>query len=91
MKINTEQVQGITAVLDGIIKEYKKEHPKKERDWRTCEQRAAVRLRTAFRELKPLVREAASSIQFASGEPTLGPQTKLGAIKVQYYTNINAL
>lgn len=78
MKVKTEQVRGITAVLDGIIKEYKKEHPKKERDWRTCEQRTAERLRTAFRELKPLVREAASSIQFASGE-TRGAKPALTA------------
>lgn len=68
MKVKTEQVRGITAMLDDIVKKYKAEHPEKERDWRTYEQRAAVRLRAAFRELKPLVREAASSIQFASGE-----------------------
>jgi transposase len=78
MKVNTEQVRGTTAVLDDIIEEYKKEHPKKERDWRTCEQRTAERLRTAFRELKPLVYEAASSISFAHGE-TRGARPALTA------------
>lgn len=68
MKVNTKEVRDAVGMLDDIVKAYKAEHPKKERDWRTYEQRAAERLRTAFRELKPLVHEAASSIQFASGE-----------------------
>lgn len=68
MKVNTQEVRDAVGMLDDIVKAYKAEHPKKERDWRTYEQRAAERLRVAFRELKPLVHEAASSIQFASGE-----------------------
>jgi hypothetical protein len=81
MKVKTEQVRELTAMLDDIVKEYKKEHPKKERNWRTCEQRTAERLRTAFSELKPLVCEAASSIDLVSGEtrgakPTLTLEQK---------------
>lgn len=34
MKIKTEQVREITAILDDIAKEYKTEHPKKERHGR---------------------------------------------------------
>ncbi len=78
MKVKTEQVRETTSILDDIVKEYKAEHPEKERDWRTYEQRAAVRLRAAFRELKPLVREAAASIRFASGE-TRGAKPALTA------------
>src|SRR3989344_5859520 len=68
MTKRTKEVRGIVRILDDIVKEYKEEHPDKKRDWRTYEQRVAERLRIAFRELKPLVHEAASSIQFISGE-----------------------
>jgi len=68
MKITTKEVRDITAILDDIVKDYKENSPKKERDWRTYEQRVAMRLKTAFRELKPLVHESVSSINFAKGE-----------------------
>jgi transposase len=68
MRVENEEVEKVTAILDDIIKEYKEEHPKKKRDWRTYEQRLAERLKTAFRELKPLVSEAVSSIQVVKGE-----------------------
>ena len=64
----TKEVRDIVRILDDIVKEYKEEHPEKERNWRTYEQRVAERLKTAFRELKPLVHEAASSISFVHGE-----------------------
>lgn len=68
MRVETEQVRDVVAKLDDIVKEYKQEHPQKERNWRTYEQRVAERLRVAFGELKPLVHEAASSVRFVSGE-----------------------
>ena len=68
MTKRTKKVRNIVRILDDIIKEYKEEHPTKKRDWRTYEQRVAERLKIAFKELKPLVHEAASSIQFVSGE-----------------------
>jgi len=68
MKVKTKEVRDIVGILDDIVKEYKEEHPEKERDWRTYEQRVAERLKTAFKELKPLVHEAVSSVQFVSGE-----------------------
>src|SRR3989339_1742659 len=48
------------------------------RDWRTYEQQLAERLKTAFRELKPLVHEAVSTITFVSGE-TRGAKPSLNA------------
>ena len=68
MTTRAKEVRDIVRILDDIVKEYKEEHPEKERNWRTYEQRVAERLKTAFRELKPLVHEAASSIHFVSGE-----------------------
>ena len=68
MKVKTEEVRNVVALLDDLIVQYKEEHPTTKRDWRTYEQRLAQRLRTAFRELKPLVHEAVSSIRFVSGE-----------------------
>ncbi len=68
MKITTKEVRGITKIIDDIIEEYKEESKPKKRDWRTYEQRVARRLRTAFRELKPLVQEAVSSIKITKGE-----------------------
>ncbi|MFH1511011.1 MAG: ISNCY family transposase [Candidatus Woesearchaeota archaeon] len=68
MKVNTKEVRNVVSMLDNIVKEYKEEHPEAKRDWRTYEQRVAERLKTAFRGLKPLVHEAASSIKFVLGE-----------------------
>ena len=51
MKITAKEVQSTTSVLDVIIKDYKKQAPKKKRDWRTYEQRLTERIRTAIREL----------------------------------------
>jgi len=68
MKITTKEVQSTTNVLDAIIEEYKKQAPKKKRDWRTYEQRLTERIRTAIRELEPLIEEAISSIKIVKGE-----------------------
>lgn len=68
MKITTREVREITSVIDDIIEEYKEKSTPKQRDWRTYEQRVAKRLRTAFKELKPLVHEAVWSIHIVTGE-----------------------
>ncbi len=68
MKITTKEVREITSIIDDIIEEYKEESTSKKRDWRTYEQRVAKRLRTAFKELKPLVQEAVKSIDIIKGE-----------------------
>jgi transposase len=61
--LRTKEVRKVTAILDDIIKEYKKETPKAKRNWRTYEQRLAKRIRTAISELEPLVDEAIASIK----------------------------
>jgi len=63
MVLRTKHVRNVTAILDDIIEEYKKETPKAKRDWRTYEQRLAERIRTAISELEPLVDEAIASIK----------------------------
>ena len=55
-------------MLDDIIKEYKLSRPEKKRDWRTYEQQYAVRLKTAMRELEPLVNEAIAAIRVMEGD-----------------------
>lgn len=78
MSLETKDVRDTVRILDYIIKEYKEEHPEKKRNWRTYEQRVAERLKTAFRELKPLVHEAATTVKFISGE-TRGAKPRLTA------------
>lgn len=68
MKIKTKEIRKTVSIIDDIIKQYKEDHPDKERNWRTYEQRVAERLKSAFKELKPLVHEAAASVNFISGE-----------------------
>jgi len=89
MAKRTKEVRDVVRILDDIIKEYKEEHPEKKRDWRTYEQQVAERLKTAFRELKPLVHEAASSIKFVSGEtrgakPLLNVEQRTIAVLIKH-------
>lgn len=74
--ITNKQLTNALVILNDIIEEYKKESPDKKRDWRTYEQRLAERLKTAYRELKPLVQEAVQSLQIVDGE-TRGIKPKL--------------
>ncbi len=68
MTKRSKEVRLAVARLDEIIKDYKKEHPASERDWRTYEQQFARRAKAAFHDLEPLVEEAVSSIKIESGE-----------------------
>jgi hypothetical protein len=63
MRVETEDVRDVVAVLDDIIEDYKENTDEKKRDWRTYEQRVTERLKKAFKELKPLVDEAVSTLQ----------------------------
>jgi len=74
--ITDKQLRKTLSTLDGIIEEYKNESPEKKRDWRTYEQRLAERLKTAYKELKPLVQEAVQSLTIITGE-TRGTKPKL--------------
>jgi transposase len=68
MKITTKDVQEITAIIDDIIEDYKEKSEPTKRDWRTYEERVARRLRTAFHELKPLVKEAVNTLNIKKVE-----------------------
>jgi len=89
MSKRAKKVRDIVRILDDIVREYKEEHPGKERNWRTYEQRVAQRLKIAFRELRPLVHEAASSITFSSGEtrgakPILNVEQRTLAVLIKH-------
>jgi transposase len=68
MKITTKEIREITSIIDDIIADYKEKSEPQKRDWRTYEQRVAKRLQTAFKELKPLVQEAVSTLTILKGE-----------------------
>ena len=76
MQIKTKEVRDIVAILDEIIEDYKENSEEKKRDWRTYEQRLTERLKKAFKELKPLVHEAISTIKIVKGE-TRGSKPQL--------------
>ena len=76
MTKRSKSVRLIVTQLEEIVKEYKKEHPAKKRDWRTYEQIFARRAKTAFHDLEPLVEEAISTIKIESGE-NRGNESKL--------------
>ena len=89
MKIKTKEVRQVVSILDEPIKKYKEEHPDEKRDWRTYEQRTTERLKTAFKELRPLIHEAVSSIKFISGEtrgvkPTLTVEQRVLALLIKH-------
>ncbi|MEK6828068.1 MAG: ISNCY family transposase [Nanoarchaeota archaeon] len=76
MQIKTKDVRDMVAILDDIIQDYKEKSEDKKRDWRTYEQRLTERLKKAFKELKPLVQEAISTIKIVKGE-TRGAKPQL--------------
>jgi hypothetical protein len=86
--IKDEDIQSKLKEIDEHIrKEYIEGHPKKERDWRTYEQRFSLRIKEAMKALDPLVQEAVSTIRIereGAGRPdslTLEQKVKLLLIK----------
>jgi len=80
IKLKLEEIHGF------IAKKYKLEHPKNKRDWRTYEEQFSHRIKTAMKELDPLVKEAVSDIKIhhGPGHPynlTLENRVKLLLIK----------
>ena len=61
----------LQEIHDILAKKYRLEHPRAERDWRTYEQRISLRVKTAMKELDPLIDEAVSSMHIlpAKGHP----------------------
>ena len=86
-RITSDDIQYKLEEINGILgKKYALEHPRKERDWRTYEQEFAERIKTAMRELDPLIHEAVSAIRIIrrAGHPhslTLEQRVKLLLIK----------
>lgn len=76
MKITTEEVRHVAAMLEEITEKYNEKQDDKKRDWRTYEQQFAHRLRMAYRELEPLVSEAIRSLIVIKGE-TRGAKPEL--------------
>lgn len=68
MLIKTKDVREVTKILDDIIEHYKATTEEKKRDWRTYEQKFAERVKTAMRELSPLIEEAIASFNVYKGE-----------------------
>ena len=64
--ITTKQLRNVTSMLDEIIDSYKKQAPKKKRNWRTYEQQLYSRLQTAFDELRPLVFDAVEELSISN-------------------------
>jgi transposase len=86
-KVFDDDIKTKLEEIDRIIaRKYKLEHPMKERDWRTYEQQFSHRIKTAMKELDPLVKEAVSVIRihYGPGHPfdlTLENRVKLLLIK----------
>lgn len=76
MQIKTQEVRDVVRILDEIIEAYKEGSIDKKRYWRTYEQRLTERLKKAFKELRPLVREAVATIKIVKGE-TRGSKPQL--------------
>ena len=76
MLIKTKDVRQVTRLLDEIIEHYKETTEDKKRDWRTYKQKFAERVKTAMRELSPLIEEAIASFKVYKGE-TRGTKSKI--------------
>ncbi len=57
----------LQEINDILGKKYRLEHPGKKRDWRTYEQEFSLRIKTAMRDLEPLIEEAVSTIAIIHG------------------------
>lgn len=76
MKITTKEVRNVTGIIDDIINDYKDNSKEKKRDWRTYEQRLAIRMKTAIKELEPLIEKSIETLQIYKDE-TRGRKSKL--------------
>ncbi len=67
-KITSDDVQYKLEEISSILgKKYVLEHPEKKRDWRTYEQEFSLRIKTAMKDLEPLIDEAVSTITIIHG------------------------
>jgi len=69
MRLTQKQLDRTLEQLDYIVKFYRKNYSKDvKRDWRTYEQRLSHRIRTAAKELEPVIQEAYSMIEISTEE-----------------------
>ena len=68
MKVTTKEVRELANILDDIIEHYNDTNEDKKRDWRTYEQRFALRVKKAMKELSPLVEEAINTLNIHKRE-----------------------
>lgn len=86
-RITSDDIHYKLEEINSLLgKKYALEHPGEERDWRTYEQEFAQRIKTAMRDLDPLVNEAVSVIRIVprAGHPhslSLEQRVKLLLIK----------
>jgi len=55
----------LREIDDYLLDQYKASHPEKKRDWRTYEQQLVHRVKTAIKNLEPLINEATGNILVA--------------------------
>lgn len=68
--LRREQVQERLADLERLVREeYKPTHPPKKRDWRTCEEQWAHRIRAVMRDLGPLIAESCAFYRYRGPGP----------------------
>ena len=86
-KISSDDIHYKLEEINSILgKKYKLDHPEKDRDWRTYEQQFSLRIKTAMRDLDPLINEAVSTLHIVHGPGpphslTLEQRVKLLLIK----------
>ena len=67
-KVTGDDIHYRLEEINSIIgKQYALEHPQEERDWKNYEKEFSDRIKTAMRELEPLVSEAVSAMHRAPG------------------------
>lgn len=77
MRVTQKRLDKSLRELNHIIKVYKKKYSKDDkRDWRTYEQRLGRRMRTAAKELRPIIKEAYSMIKITKKD-NRGPPPKV--------------
>ena len=67
-RVTGDDIQYKLREINEILgKKYRLEHPAKKRDWRTYEQEFSLRIKTAMKDLEPLIDEAVSTITIIHG------------------------
>jgi len=86
-RITRDDIQYRLEEINGILgRKYVLEHPQKERDWRTYEQEFTERIKTAMKDLDPIIHEAVSVIRIMrrAGHPhSLTPEQRVKLLLIK--------